>query len=505
MVSYCGKDHQRQDWKAGHKSACKPAFRLETNDILGRHMVASRDIRKGELIFQESPLVLGPKSVTPPICLGCHKLCGDSGRECDGCGFPLCSVQCQVSDIHFDECQVMMKHKFRAKIEPGCLNLTHYNPIVPLRLLLMKEKQPEKYKKALSLESHLKERIGTPLYAVYKKNLVGFLRQRLGFETIVDDDTILTIAGILDTNAFEVRLRASASASGFGLRGLWPIAAMMAHDCKSNTRHTFHGPEYTMAVSATVDIPANALITGTYTQTFWGTLARRTHLLEAKFFACNCKRCSDPTELETFIGAFRCSKCATRENYFDGPKMLSTAPLDDNATWRCSNCDHQVPAKLVKAGNKNLKEEIERLDKSSPVALEAFLAKYGVEAVGILHPRNSFVIQVKHALIQMYGNRPGLLYSGKFFFFFFCELQPANGVDRISMGEGEGFSGIFCYRFFLLSIDGLVGTLYNYVQNCSASLSFHLVPHFIFSLLFPFPFYFIVGVGVEHPSPQIPP
>ena len=40
---------------------------------MGRYIVATRDLKPGELILTESPLVIGPMAVTVPICLGCYK------------------------------------------------------------------------------------------------------------------------------------------------------------------------------------------------------------------------------------------------------------------------------------------------------------------------------------------------------------------------------------------------------------------------------------------------
>lgn len=35
--------------------------------------MATRPIRSGEVIFRESPLILGPKTASVPVCLGCHR------------------------------------------------------------------------------------------------------------------------------------------------------------------------------------------------------------------------------------------------------------------------------------------------------------------------------------------------------------------------------------------------------------------------------------------------
>jgi hypothetical protein len=61
-----------------------------------------------------------------------------------------------------------------------------------------------------------------------------------------------------------------------------------------------------------------------------GTLKRRDHLKESKFFDCTCARCSDPTELGTYAGALKCPQCSTGV-------VLSTAPLDRDADWQCNN------------------------------------------------------------------------------------------------------------------------------------------------------------------------
>jgi hypothetical protein len=77
------------------------------------------------------------------------------------------------------------------------------------------------------------------------------------------------------------------------LRGLYPIAAMMNHECVPNTRHGYDERQK-MTVRATVDIPAGTEITNTYTSLLWGSPARRRHLAITKHFVCSCPRCSDP-------------------------------------------------------------------------------------------------------------------------------------------------------------------------------------------------------------------
>ena len=69
---YCSKEHQRQDWTL-HKAQCRP-FKVVRSPEVGRHLVATRDIRPGEVILEEPPVTGGPRQYTAPVCLGCHKL-----------------------------------------------------------------------------------------------------------------------------------------------------------------------------------------------------------------------------------------------------------------------------------------------------------------------------------------------------------------------------------------------------------------------------------------------
>ena len=40
---------------------------------MGRYIIATRDLKPGELILAESPIAVAPMAVTPPVCLVCYK------------------------------------------------------------------------------------------------------------------------------------------------------------------------------------------------------------------------------------------------------------------------------------------------------------------------------------------------------------------------------------------------------------------------------------------------
>lgn len=92
-VSYCSVEHQKKDWKR-HKSTCKP-YIVKRNDVLGRYIVASRDISPGTVIIDEPAVMVGPKQDTLPICLGCHKRLKGTSYLCSKCRFPMCCEECE--------------------------------------------------------------------------------------------------------------------------------------------------------------------------------------------------------------------------------------------------------------------------------------------------------------------------------------------------------------------------------------------------------------------------
>jgi hypothetical protein len=278
-----------------------------------------------------------------------------------------------------------------------------YCSITPLRCLLLKKQNPSKYEKILKLQSHLEDRRDTALYNVFKNNIVGFLRNVLDM-TEFSEETILKVTAILDTNSFEIRR----SEGDIKMRGLYLKAAMLSHDCKPNTKHVFSGSKYTLELVSTVPIKKGEIISVTYTQTLWATLARRQHLKLSKCFDCTCARCSDPTELGTYLGAIYCSQCKKSGQKLKS-KIISSSPLEASAPWKCEICSHMIPGRQMAWGNDSIRQEITALDKSKPQALEDFLDKYKDS----LHPTNWHMLQVKYALSQMYGNMSGFFLPGE--------------------------------------------------------------------------------------------
>lgn len=148
----------------------------------------------------------------------------------------------------------------------------------------------------------------------------------------------------------------------------------------------------------------------------WNTISRRNHLKAVKHFWCQCDRCSDPRELGTLMSALKCPNC--RQGL-----LLGLNPLEKNAPWKCSNQD----CGLISTGNAGQTHEFIRSElrqlvanaRSDPELLEVFVRKYSAK----IHPLSCHVMEAKFALVQLYGNVSGFLYSGSpmfsFVFYYF--------------------------------------------------------------------------------------
>lgn len=119
---------EQQLWTVGYSS------------LGGRGMFATRDIKQNELIFIDAPLIVGPKCLNKQtkMCICCYK------NECPlfpcdkGCGLPVCSIQCENSPNHVNECEYLRSLVPTCGTD-WCLNLLL--AMIPIRGLFMTKMQ----------------------------------------------------------------------------------------------------------------------------------------------------------------------------------------------------------------------------------------------------------------------------------------------------------------------------------------------------------------------------
>ncbi|KAJ2940347.1 hypothetical protein O0L34_g21 [Tuta absoluta] len=368
----------------------KLCYEVKHSDVMGRYLIASRDIRAGEIIFEEPALAVGPCSGCALICLGCYRELDESNfAKCQGCKWPMCNSSCPGKGKYTGhstyECETLKA------VPPDYSKLGDlkdcYHALMPLRCLLLKTADPDKWNKLTVMEAHNDIRRARGEIYPNNEKLVVLRLKKWGLK--YDAEEIHTVCGILEVNAFEV------GGTGKNARALYDKAYLLAHDCTPTTTHTDAEklPGRPLIIRASVAHKAGDLISLCYAYTLQGTLKRREHIKLSKFFECCCKRCSDPTELGTYASAFRCPKCAGR--------VLPSAPLEPNAQWNCvdNGCGYAMPAVAVQLLLKRLTDEYEAIDLNDVPGFEEFLHKYR----NVLHSVHYLCLSAKHSLSQLYG------------------------------------------------------------------------------------------------------
>ncbi|XP_050308455.1 SET domain-containing protein SmydA-8-like isoform X2 [Anthonomus grandis grandis] len=413
LVAYCGKEHQRKHWKE-HKVLCRP-FEIGEDPAIGKCLIATRDLQPGDLILTENPLVYGPRphmvEEGPIPCPGCCRLIiPDKAARCEGCDFPVCNPKCpglKDMDRHGHECMILGLRDVRAI--NGLHDFYRQDVLLTLRCLLLQNRHPKKFQQILDMESHMDRRgKNTDTYKVADYLLDNFfapmriLEGKSGKQVLKDisKETIHKICGVIDVNALEINQDAEITA-------LYPTAYLMEHNCLSNTVHQFENSDkgYTITIKAALPINKGEHISTMYTHALWGTQARREHLKETKYFECKCKRCKDPTELDTYLSALRC--IGTLDDEPCGGIQLPINPLDDNTEWACNKCDVKLTNQEVSFLVNQIGEEVDNVQLSNPTVreLDSLLTKM----LNFVHPNHYHVYSVKHSLVQLYGYQQGYM------------------------------------------------------------------------------------------------
>nr|XP_023028005.1 protein msta-like [Leptinotarsa decemlineata] len=383
----------------------EPKYYVNISKIMGRYMVAKKDLSPGEVILSELPLVVGPCTGSKLQCLGCYKnVEGENGFvKCRGCGWPLCSHTCPGLKQrlgHTDvECSTLKdcNSSYFLNYEDVSRMRVHLQAIVPLRCLLLKRIDPKSYNLLLDMEHHNDIRQNIPeVWSANQENVVNRIIRDWRLTQFTENE-IHTMCGVLEVNCFEI------GQQGVNIRGLYPTAFLMAHDCVPNTNHTDENINYRLTVRASTHISPGYPITMSYAYTLQNTLKRREHLFDNKFFECFCERCSDPTEMGSYSGALICPKCKTG-------LVLCDNPLDQESSWSCNDVSKSCPGYTITSRSMKLllnriSQEVEQIDCNDINAMELFLDKYR----NVLHPTHYLCLAVKISLSQLYGKIEGHL------------------------------------------------------------------------------------------------
>jgi len=403
QVWYCSTACQASNWEK-HRLECKP-WKISKHPDLGRYLVATRDMDAGEIIFADSPLLIGPKQITEPVCLACYRPV-EGDYRCKRCGFPMCDRNCADAESHQPECVAVADSGNPVKVTLFGENNSLYECITPVRLLALRDSRVSLWRKLINLESHDDRRSKTENAAITQRTVVDIIKKRLKMDRY-DEDLIKKILGIIDTNAFEIRLPDSS------IQGVYSQGAMLEHSCIPNTHRTFDA-DLNLVVRASVPIKRGCHLTSCYTESLATTSSRQEHLLTSKFFTCKCPRCLDPSELGSFTSAFLCSSCPKEAKPKKGKAdknkaptniVLPEDPLSPSSNWRCMQCKTPMDSDYIARMLSVVSEEADELESNNPTiqTCEQFLEKWSTT----FHTNHAFFLNIKYALLHLYGSEPG--------------------------------------------------------------------------------------------------
>lgn len=218
------------------------------------------------------------------------------------------------------------------------------------------------------------------------------------------------IIAIARTNSVDLPQRLNQTSSDCRAAGyaVFPTFSYLNHSCMANCRYHISHENKIITVRAMRPIMEGEEITISYIGITLGNIIRRKSFQRHWRFTCGCKRCKDPTEFETYLQGIRCSACKEQEtNGFMLPEYKSISEEAVNIygeeEWKCnkcSNCLHDINVRIL-LGDILEKTEGMNYEKSS-ATWEDLLKELQTE---LLHPDHYLCMNIKRALIYIYGNK----------------------------------------------------------------------------------------------------
>jgi SET domain len=182
-----------------------------------RGLRATRDIQANELVFRDRALVIGPRcnNYEHIFCVVCFKTMSSLVMCPFGCRLPVCDNSCSDSDRHRPECELIRRWKYVDPLKK--YSRVCFRSLPQIRGLLL----PKDEKTVVAaMAANLTKQVSAEAEGITKEF------QNVPRETV---DELKLIIAALNTNAFETITTDQTS-----LRGLFPLAAAMNHNCVPN-------------------------------------------------------------------------------------------------------------------------------------------------------------------------------------------------------------------------------------------------------------------------------
>lgn len=306
---------------------------------------------------------------------------------------------------HMQECCLLAKSSGNAKQITRSGISEGYAPVTILRVLLLAESLSESWTRTNELMDHLTEKTVHPLeWDWYENSIIKYIREDLALAKRFSVKDIERAIGLLNVNAVCLQFSKARGipAKEVG-KGLYPIFAIMSHECICNARYIIDPKTFKMYVRARVSIKAGTELTVQYLSALWGTFKRRKKIKEEWYFDCTCRRCSDPTECGTYSSGVQCFDCNTGI-------LLPEDPLDYSSPWACNRCSLAISSSRIQTLVEDIESEVDNILTTQQYwRYNEILLKYSGT---ILHPSHWILTTARRNLIQYlcYSNTQDVLH-----------------------------------------------------------------------------------------------
>ena len=294
-------------------TACLP-WSIARLPVVGRVLVAARDIAPYELILRDSPLVIVPKKGSTATAKDENReMCGEEEKE-------MCTMLASKGLLPLN-----------GKLSVGQL----------LAYWRLKNLEEEKASLVLGLMDHRGEREKKEEFVEKEEELARFI-QSTGESCSIEEAGRLL--GVVDTNSLEII---------GGRSGVFPALSLLSHSCTPTLEHWVD--REVVVVRARHAIKKGEELTIRYSHLSMHRSLLRPLISEAWHFTCQCPRCQDGSELGTFAS---CPRCPTS----GCPALLQPPVFASNL----QNSNHPPTAKDLSPNQGNQSPENLILHSSQP-------------------------------------------------------------------------------------------------------------------------------------------
>ncbi|KAF6201331.1 hypothetical protein GE061_005779 [Apolygus lucorum] len=351
----------------------------------GRHVIATRDIELGEIVFFEEPFTF--VCLPDPSHLHCQFCCRRTynPHPCDNCAEgSYCSSDCKTKawkQFHQWECGAGLELCYN-------IGIAHLGLRVALVGL---SADKERYSTVKGLLDHIDKLYPDDLYqySLISTALVIYLKQYTDlFSGSSRQSNLSDLGGLILAHVAQlvsnghalVDCQLSEEESPFGVcsehqvrvgTGIYPAASMMNHSCDPSIINSFHN-QY-LVVKAIKFIPKGTEVFNCYGPHFrrTPTYERQEMLMGQYFFKCECEPCRSPRDfLDKFLGS-RCQSCEGTIPY----NTLQCAKCSDSMSLTFQQDVDKADVLLLRAKNYVKMNEHERSLEPAEEALK-YLSKH---------------------------------------------------------------------------------------------------------------------------------